>query len=147
MDTVGRDRLFRAKQHNLPIRVHLKKMYSKYVREVVQYPKIYKHTVGQDMRECFMVLRTKINHAAKLQHKLTALREADTALECLRDAIWAAFNVRCISEGQCGRFSGNCGRQKDVGIGEKRQWATHRLPMGGRTMGIFEPWWRRFWGT
>ena len=102
MDTVGRDRLFKAKQHNLPIRVHLQKMYSKYLREVVQYPKIYKPTIGQDMRECFAALRTKINHAAKLQHKLTALREADTALECLRDTVWAALDVRCISEGQYG---------------------------------------------
>ena len=53
MDTVGRDRLFKAKQHNLPIRVHLQKMYSKYLREVVQYPKIYKPTIGQDMRSVF----------------------------------------------------------------------------------------------
>lgn len=54
MDIPGRDRIFRAKQHNLPIRIHLQKMYSKYLREVVQYPKTYKPTIGQDMRECFV---------------------------------------------------------------------------------------------
>jgi len=102
MDETGRDRLFKARQHNLPIRVYVQKMYSKFIREVVQYPKIYKPTIGQDIRECFATLRAKLNHAAKLQHKLTALREADTALECLRDAVWAAFDVRCISEGQYG---------------------------------------------
>lgn len=102
MDKAGRERLFRARQQNLPIRVHLQKMYSKYLREVVQYPKIYKPTVGQDLREAFSLLRTKLNHAAKLHHKLTALREADTALENLRDVVWASFEVHCISEGQYG---------------------------------------------
>jgi hypothetical protein len=77
-------------------------MYSRFLREVVQYPKIYKPTIGQDLRECFASLRTKINHASRVYHKQTALREADTALDNLRDVIWATYEVGCISEGQYG---------------------------------------------
>ena len=102
MDTIGRGRLFKADQPNLPIRVQLQKMYARYLREVVQYPKIYKPTIGQDMRESFMELRSRLNYAAKVYKKQTALREADTALDNLRDAVWAAYEVKCISDGQYG---------------------------------------------
>lgn len=102
MENIARERMFRARQHNLPIKIHLQKMYSKFLREVVQYPKVFKPTIGTDVREAFSVLRSKINYAAKVQRKLTALREADTALDNLRDVIWAAFDVKCISEGQYG---------------------------------------------
>lgn len=102
MENITRERMFRARQHNLPIKIHLQKMYSKFLREVVQYPKVFKPTIGADVREAFSALRSKINYAAKVQRKLTALREADTALDNLRDVIWAAFDVRCISEGQYG---------------------------------------------
>ena len=102
MVDVGRGRLFRAKQHDLPIRVLVQKMYSKYVREVAQYPKIYKATIGRDMGDAFTALRSKVNAASKLFHKLTALREADIALDNLRDVVWAAYDLRCISEGQYG---------------------------------------------
>jgi len=96
-----RQRLFRGKPE-MSIRVQLQRMYAKYLREVVKYPKIYKPTLGQDLRECFMFLRTKVNHALHIYRKQTALREADTALDNLRDVIWATYEVGCISEGQYG---------------------------------------------
>lgn len=102
MADVERSRLFRARQHDLPIRVLVQKMYSKHIREVAQYPKIYKATIGRDMGDAFTDLRSKVNAASKLFHKLTALREADIALDNLRDVVWAAYDLKCISEGQYG---------------------------------------------
>jgi len=98
----AREKMFTTKQHNLPIKTHLQKMYSKFLREIIQWPKVFKPTLGVDVRETFAVLRAKINHAVKVHKKLTALREADVALDNLRDILWTAFDVKCISEGQYG---------------------------------------------
>jgi hypothetical protein len=80
----------------------LQDIYQHHLRESAQFNKIHKPTLGADIRAVIADLRTQINRASKLYNKQTALRDADIALENLRDVIWAAYSVRCISEGQLG---------------------------------------------
>jgi hypothetical protein len=80
----------------------LQDAYQHHLREVIQFNKSFKPTLGQDIRLAIGALRNEINRALKLHHKQTALRDADIALENLRDVLWAAYEVRCISEGQLG---------------------------------------------
>jgi hypothetical protein len=82
-------------------------MYARFAREYVQYPKIYKHTVGEDIAASFASLRGLLNRAAKLHKKQTALRDADIELENLKDLFWAALELRCITEGQFGLWVGD----------------------------------------
>ncbi len=94
--------LFGADGQALPIRMAVQDIYRHYLQEVVQYSKVYKPTLGQDLRQAISTLRNEVNRAAKLHHKQTALRDADVALENLRDVLWAAYEVKCVSEGQLG---------------------------------------------
>ncbi|MDR3353936.1 MAG: four helix bundle protein [Synergistaceae bacterium] len=93
---------FPSQNQGLPLRTAVQDIYQHHLREVVQFNKIYKPTLGADIRQAIGDLRTEINRASKLYNKQTALRDADIALENLRDVIWAAYTVKCISEGQLG---------------------------------------------
>ena len=90
------------KKEGLPLRIAVQDIYHHHLREVVQYNKVHKPTLGQDIKTAISALRTEINRALKLYNKQTALRDADIALENLRDVIWAASSRQCISERQFG---------------------------------------------
>lgn len=85
-----------------PLKVCISEMYKAHLREVAHYNKIYKPTIGVDIRESILQLRECVNKALKMQKKDTALRDADIALENLRDGLWVAYELKCISEGQLG---------------------------------------------
>ncbi len=97
-----KDKIFKAGQSELTLKVRLQGLYKHCLMAVAQMPKQYKPTIGVDLREAISTLRHFTNSGLKLIHKQTALREADIALEDLRDIIWVAFELRCISEGQFG---------------------------------------------
>lgn len=88
--------------NNLPLRQCIADIYKAHLREVANYNKVYKPTVGVDIRMSILELRDCVNRAVKLYKKETALRDADIAMENLRDGIWAAYELKCISAGQLG---------------------------------------------
>jgi hypothetical protein len=90
------------KNQRLPLREAIQELYSHHLREVVNFSKVHKPTLGADIRAAITELRGQVNRAAKMFKKGAALRDADVALENLRDIVWAAYDVRCISEGQFG---------------------------------------------
>ena len=99
---MDRSKVFHSQNQGLPLRLALQDLYAHHLREAVQFPKQYKPTLGQDIRAAIAELRTEVNRASKLYNKQTALRDADIALENLRDVVWAAYSLKCLSDGQLG---------------------------------------------
>lgn len=85
-----------------PLRTHINTMYKVHLREMIHYNKVFRPTVGMDIKAAICELRRQVNRAFKLYNKGTALRDADIALEDLRDLLWSAYELKCISDGQLG---------------------------------------------
>ena len=101
----NREKLYRARVYNFPIRMEIQKLYNLYVTYYVQFPKEYKQTLGKDLGQVIYELRKHVNHALKVYQKQTALRDADSTLECLRDIVWCCFEKKCLSAGQLGLWA------------------------------------------
>lgn len=76
-----------------------------FLRDVVNFNKVYKPTIGADIREAINELRGQVNRAFKLHNKATALRDADISLDNLRCMVWTAHELKCISGGQMGIYA------------------------------------------
>lgn len=98
----AREQIIHSRSQKLPLMVLLEDIYAAFCREVIQWPKSYKHTLGEDVRRAICDLRKECVRAAKLYKKETALRDADIALELLRGLIWSAHQLKCVSNGQLG---------------------------------------------
>lgn len=88
-----------------PLRALIQDIYKAHLREVVHYNKVYKPTIGADIRQDILALRAGVNRALRTpdkrrDQKISALRSADIALENLRDGLWTASELKCVSEGQ-----------------------------------------------
>lgn len=74
----------KSENDDLPIRIGIQRLYKELILAISRFPKIHKPTIGVDVREKISEFRNLINRAARLTNRMTALRDADIALQDLR---------------------------------------------------------------
>ena len=89
---------------NSKIKLQSQQMYTELLRQIANFPKNLKFSLGCDLRTSFSDLRTSINSSLILIKKETALRNSDIHLENFRDVLWAAKELKCISLAQYGKW-------------------------------------------
>lgn len=99
-----KQRVFHNPAGELPLRKCVQDMYKLHLRERVHFPKDYKPTVAEDIHRDIAELGHQVNKAARQAQKKAALRDADIKLEDLRDHVFTAHELKCLSEGQLGNW-------------------------------------------
>lgn len=89
---------------NAKVKLQTQQMYTELLRQIANFPKNLKFSIGCDLRDTFSDLRNSINSSLILIKKETALRNADIHLENFKDVLWTAKELKCISLAQYGKW-------------------------------------------
>jgi hypothetical protein len=89
---------------NAKVKLQTQQMYTELLRQISNFPKNLKFSIGCDLRNSFSDLRNSLNSSLILSKKETALRNSDIHLENFRDILWTAKELRCISLPQYGKW-------------------------------------------
>ena len=93
-----------SKIQETQIKLQIQQMYTELLRQIANFPKNLKFSIGCDLRSAFSDLRNSLNCSLKYSKKETSLRNSDVHLENFKDVLWAAKELKCISLPQYGKW-------------------------------------------